>query len=338
MQAKDSPARPSHGLLRVVLVLLALPLLLVSLATWLWDKEPVLLDPAAPSRTEQTAMKRPVTPGAATTVSLIRSVQALVEKHAGHPAKGHRHPSDASMDSTPGWERGSLMASRDLLHVLRSEFGRPQAPLIEDKDLADADVLLSGHSSRWSLRNPESQYRKVAYHLQGYLDRLTDDDPDNAHFYASASHLADYLQVASTRLDALAQRLTSGVTQPRPGEFSPPHWPVMAFAQTLHKGGPPPWRRNDDTFFEARGYTSALLLQMKAFQHDFASVLKDPGAQANLQLAIQELEAVQQSPAHPLALNGAPSIRFPDHALAMAGYVSRVSSAVSELRDQLRGG
>lgn len=333
MPATESSARPSHALLRVVLVLLAVLLLLTCIAIWWWDREPDLLDPAAPPRTELTAMRRPVTPGAATTISVIRSVQALVNRHEAH-AKGHKHPSVLAMEASPAWQRGSLIATRDLLHALRSAFARPEAPLLEDKDLANADGLLAGRGGRWPLRNAQSQYRKVGDHLQAYLDRLTDDDPDNAFFSTSADHLADYLDVASDRLDALEQRLASGVVPPRPGEFSPPHWPVVVSAMALRRGNAP-WRRGDDTFYEARGYTTALLMQMKAFQHDFAPVLKDPAAQADLQEAIHELEAVQ-APGSPLALNGGPSPQFANHSLALADYVSRINAAVTDLRDQLR--
>jgi hypothetical protein len=332
MQAKESPARPNHGLLRVVLVLLALPLLLVSMAIWWWDKEPALLDPAVPPRIEQTAMKRPMTQGAATTVSLIRSIQSLEEKHAGRRTKGHRQP---PAEETAGWQRGSLMATRDLLHFLRGRLGRPNAPMVEDKDLADADLLLASRSHS-PLRNAESQYRKVAEHLQNYLDRLTDDDPANAHFHASAANLADYLDVASDRLDVLSQHLATGVATPRPGEFAPGRWPQLPMIPLPRKGNLLPWRHVDDAFYEASGYTETLLGQMKAFQRDFGPVLQNPDAQAELRQAIAALEALQQAPGNPLALQGAPSVRFPNHELALADGMSRVNLAVSGLRDQLR--
>jgi len=335
MQATDPTARPNHAVLRVALVALALPLLIACIALWWWDREPNLVNPSTPPRTEQVAMKRPMTPGAATTISVIRAVQGLAGRRA-HAPRGHHHPQGADMQNTPGWERGSLTASRDLLHALREDFARPKAPLMEDKDLAAADLLL-GHPGRLPLRSPESQYRKAADHLLEYLDRLTDDDPDNAHFYLDATALADYLELVSDRLDTLQERLAAGMIPPHPGEFAPPRWPIVASALALRHGGLP-WRRADETLYETRGYTATLLAQMKAFEHDFGPTLKSDQAKADLREAIQQLEAMQSGPANPLALDGAPMVRLPEHALALADAVERIDDAVFDLCQELRKG
>jgi len=334
MQATDPTARPNHAVLRVALVALALPLLIACIALWWWDREPNLVNPSTPPRTEQVAMKRPMTPGAATTISVIRAVQGLAGRHA-HPLRGHHHPQGADMQDTPGWERGSLMASRDLLHALREDFARPQAPLMEDKDLAAADALLASRPGHLPLRSAESQYRKVADHLLDYLDRLTDDDPDNAHFYLSAAALADYLEVVSDRLDTLQERLAAGMIPPHPGEFTPPRWPIVASALAMRRGGLP-WRRADETLYEARGYTTTLLAQMKAFQHDFGPSLKSDQAKVDLHEAIHELEALQSGPGNPLALDGAPMVSLPEHAVALADAVERIDDAVFDLCEELR--
>lgn len=336
MQATDPTATPNHAVLRVALVALALPLLIACVALWWWDRAPTIVNPAVPPRTEQVAMRRPVTPGAATTISVIRAVQGLAN-HGRHLPHGHHHPVGPAMEGTPGWERGALVASRDLLHALRTDFARPRAPLVEDQDLAAADVLLSEHAGRLPLRGADSQYRRTADHLLGYLERLTDDDPDNAHFYVSASALADYLEVVTDRLDALQDRLAAGMVPPHQGELTPPRWPVVASALALRRGGLP-WRRTDETLYEARGYTATLLAQMKAFQHDFGPVLKSDQAKADLRQAIQELEAMQSGPANPLALDGAPFVRLPEHALALADAVSRIDDAVLDLCEELRKG
>lgn len=334
MQATDPTARPNHAVLRVALIALALPLLVACIALWWWDREPNLVNPATPPRTEQVAMRRPVTPGAATTISVIRAVQSIAGRHAS-PLHGHRHPQGEGMEDTPGWERGSLMASRDLLHALREDFARPKAPLVEDKDLAAADALLSGHVARLPLRSAEGQYRRAADHLLGYLERLTDDDPDNAHFYVDPAGLADYLQVVSDRLDTLQDRLAAGMIPPHQREVSPPRWPIAAAAMGMRHGGLP-WRRTDESLYEARGYTATLLAQMKAFQHDFGPVLKSDQARNDLREAIHQLEALQAGPAAPLALDGAPLVRLPEQALALADAVSRIDEAVIDLCEELR--
>lgn len=334
MQATDPTARPNHAVLRVALVALALPLLIACVGLWWWDREPTLVNPTVLPRTEQVAMRRPVTPGAAVTISVIRAVQGLAGRHGGHALRGHHHPTGPAMESTPGWERGSLMASRDLLHALRTDFAKPRAPMVEDRDLAAADALLAGHVARLPLRSADSQYHKAADHLLGYLERLTDDDPSNAHFDVDPASLADYLQVVSDRLDALQDRLAAGMMPPHQREFSPPRWPIVASALALRRGGLP-WRHTDETLYEARGYTTTLLAQMKAFQHDFGPVLKSDQAKNDLRDAITELEAMQAGPANPLALDGAPFVRLPEQALALADAVSRIDDAVLDLCDEL---
>ncbi|WNL45861.1 DUF2333 family protein [Dyella sp. BiH032] len=337
MQAKDPTAVPSHAVLRVALVALALPLLAACIVLWWWDREPTIVNPAVPPRTEQVAMRRPVTPGAATTISVIRALQGLAGSREGHNLHGHHHPTGPAMEGTPGWERGSLTASRDLLHALRTDFTRPHAPLVEDKDLAAADVLLSGHPGGLSLHSAESQYRKATDHLLDYLDRLTDDDPDNAHFYVDPASLADYLQLVSDRLDTLQDHLAAGMVPPHQREVAPPRWPIVTSAIAMRRGGLP-WRHADETLYEARGYTATLLAQMKAFQHDFGPVLKSDQAKGDLSEAIHELEALQAGSAAPLALDGAPMLRLPAQALALADAVSRIDDAVIDLCEELRKG
>jgi hypothetical protein len=341
MPTPDTTNPPRRGLLRGIAAAVALVLLLVLALMWWWDAEPPLFDPPAVTRTQLQELKRPTSVGATTTATLIASVRTLLDKRGGY-LSNDKLPPGAWMDNVPNWEFGSLTASRDLVRALRNDFSRSQAQSTEDKDLAEADPLLNSPNDRWLLPSSESQYRKAIGHLDGYLSRLGDDEGASAHFYARADNLADYLQLASSRLGSLSQRLSASVGQMRIGD---PGADQPASASTAAMAAPArsqlvktPWTKIDDNFYEARGYTWALLEQLKAMQHDFGPILRSKHADVSLQQVIRELEEAQRPLHSPMVLNGSPFGFFANHSLVMANYVSRANAAIIDLRELLKRG
>lgn len=344
MQNQDSTGiRGGRPLIRAVLVVLVALALLIGAIMWWWDKEPPLFDPAAATQTKLQQLKRPMSVGATTTATLIASVDTLLDKRGGY-LSNDKLPPGVLMDNIPNWEFGSLTASRDLLRALRNDFSRSQTQSTEDKDLAEADPLLSSPNDRWLLPSSESQYRKAIGHLDGYLTRLGDAPDSSAHFYARADNLADYLQLVSSRLGSLSQRLSASVGQIRIGDVASPDEPASA-ASAGGKGVPAggrlvktPWTKIDDNFYEARGYTWTLLEQLKAFQQDFGPILRSKRADVSLEQVIRELEEAQRPLNSPMVLNGSPFGFFANHSLVMANYVSRANAALIDLRELLRRG
>ncbi|MEP6898352.1 MAG: DUF2333 family protein [Rhodanobacter sp.] len=341
MQNQDNTTG-RHGLPlgRAILILVAALMLLVGGMMWWWDKEPPLFDPGAVTRATMQELKHPVSIGATTTVTLIESVRTLLDKRGGY-LSNDKLPPGVLMDNVPNWEFGSLTASRDLVRALRNDFSRSQTQSTEDKDLAEADPLLSSQNDRWLLPSSESQYRKAIGHLDGYLGRLGDADDSNAHFYARADNLADYLQLVSSRLGSLSQRLSASVGQIRIGDVSAADEPAGASTARTPDGGrmvKTPWNKIDDNFYEARGYTWTLLEQLKAFQQDFGPILRSKHADVSLEQVIRELEEAQRPLHSPMVLNGSPFGFFANHSLVMANYVSRANAALIDLRELLRRG
>ena len=337
MQAPMTSPVSRRGLVRggaaavVLLVLLNLALM------WWWDTEPGLFDPVQSTRQEMQHLDHRVSTGATTTVTLIRSVDTLLDKRGGY-LSNDRLPPGVFMDNLPNWEFGSLTASRDLVRFLRNDFSRSQTQSTEDKDLADADPLLNSPNDRWLLPSSESQYGKAVKHLDAYLKRLGDGEDAQAHFYARADNLADYLQLASSRLGSLSQRLSASVGQIRVGDEE---GPVDAGSAANVSGGRmvrTPWLKIDDNFYEARGYTWTLLEQLKAIQVDFAPILQSKHADVSLQQVIRELEDAQRPLHSPIILNGSPFGFFANHSLVMANYVSRANAAIIDLRELLKRG
>jgi hypothetical protein len=341
MPTPDTTNPPRRGLLRGIGAAIALVLLLMLALMWWWDTEPPLFDPPAVTRTQLQDLKRPASVGATTTATLIASVRTLLDKRGGY-LSNDKLPPGAWMDNVPNWEFGSLTASRDLVRALRNDFSRSQAQSTEDKDLAEADPLLNSPNDRWLLPSSESQYRKAIGHLDGYLSRLGDDEGAAAHFYARADNLADYLQLASSRLGSLSQRLSASVGQMRIGDAGADQ---PASAGTSAMVAPArgqlvktPWTKIDDNFYEARGYTWTLLEQLKAMQHDFGPILRSKHADVSLQQVIRELEEAQRPLNSPMVLNGSPFGFFANHSLVMANYVSRANAAIIDLRELLKRG
>ena len=340
MQTPDTSNSPRRGVRRAILAVFALLVLGVAALMWWWDTEPALFDPAAVTQAQMQQLKRPVSTGATTTATLIASVRTLLDKRGGY-LSNDKLPPGVLMDNMPNWEFGSLTASRDLVRALRNDFSRSQTQSTEDKDLAEADPLLNSPNDRWLLPSSESQYRKAIKHLDGYLARLGDADDSNAHFYARADNLADYLQVASARLGSLSQRLSASVGQIRIGEAAGAEQPAAAGSAAAPGGGrlvKTPWTKIDDNFYEARGYTWTLLEQLRAFRQDFGPILRSKHADVSLDQVIRELEEAQRPLRSPMVLNGSPFGFFANHSLVMANYVSRANAALIDLRELLRRG
>jgi hypothetical protein len=340
MPTQDTSSPSRHRIRRAILALCALVVLLVAALMWWWDTEPPLFDPVAVTRAQMQELKRPVSVGATTTATLITSMRTLLDKRGGY-LSNDKLPPGAFMDNVPNWEFGSLTASRDLVRALRNDFSRSQTQSTEDKDLAEADPLLSSPNDRWLLPSSESQYGKAIGHLDGYLERLSDSDEGNAHFYARADNLADYLQVVSARLGSLSQRLSASVGQIRIGDVTAADEPASVSTVRMPGGGrlvKTPWTKIDDNFYEARGYTWTLLEQLKAFQRDFGPILRSKHADVSLEQVIRELEEAQRPLHSPMVLNGSPFGFFANHSLVMANYVSRANAAIIDLRELLKRG
>ena len=335
--ATPAPARRRRNPLGLAIALpLAFLILLVLVLMWWWDKEPAPFDPVAVTTTHMKDIGRPMSTGAVTTYTLIRSVDTLMDKRGGY-LSNDRLPPGVFMDNVPNWEFGSLTASRDLARALRNDFSRSQTQSTEDKDLGEADPLLNSPNDRWLLPSSESQYGKAVDDLGNYLSRLSDAADSNAHFYARADNLADYLQTVSARLGSLSQRLSASV-----GQLKVDAAPDAAVGANA---GPAkaiyvktPWSKIDDNFYEARGYTWTLLEQLRAIRHDFAPILRSKNADASLQQVIRELEESQKSLGSPVVLNGSPFGFFANHSLVMANYISRANAAIIDLRRLLERG
>ncbi|MER2529413.1 MAG: DUF2333 family protein [Candidatus Competibacter denitrificans] len=305
---------------------------------FIWSRSPGGFDVRATALEMAQNDQKKLVPGYVTTATAIRVAETLLDKPGGYLSNDITPPG-VYLDNIPEWEFGVLTELRDLARALRNDFSRSQTQSIEDKDLQIADPKFSYDSNSWILPSTESEYRDGIAALHRYLNRLADDKAQDGQFFARADNLSTYLQVVEKRLGSLAQRLASSVGQTRfntnlagdPNARQSTPTPDQTQVKTA-------WLQIDNVFFEARGYTWALIHALRAVEIDFGDVLANKNAVVSLKQIIRELENTQAFIWSPMILNGTGFALVANHSLIMASYISRANAAIIDLRNLLLQG
>ena len=313
-------------------------LVLVLVLGFIWSRSPGDFDVREIALEAANNDQSKLVPGYVTTATAIHTAETLLHKPGGYLSNDVTPPG-IYLDNIPNWEYGVLTELRDLVRAMRNDFSRSQTQSVEDRDLQIADPQFNYDSASWILPSSESEYRKGIDALNRYLTRLADEKAQDGQFFTRADNLSSYLQVVEKRLGSLAQRLAAGVGQTRfnldlAGDPNA-HQSTPTPDQTQFKT---PWLKIDDVFFEARGYTWALLHTLKALEVDFSKVLQDKNAVVSLKQIIRELENTQAFIWSPIILNGTGFGMMANHSLIMASYISRANAAIIDLRNLLLQG
>lgn len=306
--------------------------IILSLLAFYWSREPkIFWVNASPA-------DQPPIAGYATSDTAFRMIETLLDKPGGF-LYNDIMPPGVVLDNQPNWEIGVLTQTRDVVNTLHNEYGRSQSQSLEDPDLKAAKDQTYFKPERWILPSAESQYRKAAQKLRSYRDRISDNNNQDAQFFARADNLREWLIIVEKRLGDMSQALTQSVGRrtlntdlagdPSAVSSSP------ASEDTVRKT---PWYKIDDVFYEARGTAWALVHYLRAVEFDFEAVLKDKNATVSLRQIIRELEASLEPLHSPIILNGSGYGMFANHSLVMASYMSRANSAVINLRELLDKG
>ncbi len=304
-----------------------------------WSGEPAQFSVEQETQSQlPEAQKGEYITGVATTATLIKVTEILLEKRGGYLSNDILPPG-VWLDNIPNWEYGVLVQIRDLSRVLQESYSRSQSQSIEDVALKQAQAQFSFDNRSWILPATEDEYRRGISQLEDYLERLIDDKNHSTQFYARADNLRYWLGSVEARLGSLSQKLSASVGQRRintdlagdaaatQATESPMEWKVKT-----------DWSKIDDVFYEARGATWALIHFLKAVEIDFADVLEKKNAKASLRQIVRELEGTQQALYSPLILNGSGFGMLANHSLVMANYISRANAALIDLRELLSNG
>lgn len=318
---------------RVIVIPALCILVFLVLLGWYWSQEPE----SFAVNTQQT-LESPVVIGVTTTDTLIKVVDAILDKPGGYLANDVMPPS-LWLDNLPNWEFGVLVQVRDLSKAMREAFSRSQSQSTEDSDLALAEPRFNIDHQSWAVPWPEIEYADGREYFESYKSRLMDEDNYNGQFYARADNLRYWLGTVETRLGSLSQRLSASVGQKRintdlSGAVGASQ-STRAPSELMVKTG---WFEIDDVFYQARGSAWALLHFLKAIEIDFADVLARKNAITSVQQIIRELEMTQQPIRSPFIANGDGFGLIANHSLVMASYISRANAAIIDLRELLSKG
>jgi hypothetical protein len=326
------------GLWWTLLLFLITYWIIIGVIGTIWSRTPGEFDP----RTQALALAgndpKKLVPGYVTMATIIHIAECLLDKPGGYLSNDVTPPG-VYLDNIPEWEFGALTELRDSTRALRNDFSRSQTQSIEDRDLQIAEPKFNYDSDSWILPSTESEYRDGIAALYRYLHRLT--AAKDSRFFTRADNLNAYLQVVEKRLGSLAQRLAASVGQTRlnfdlASGSSSRQLPVFeTLSQIQFKT---PWLQIDNIFFEARGYTWALLHTLKAITIDFYDVLSNKNALVSLKQIIREMENTQAFIWSPIILNGTGFSLVASHSLIMASYISRANAAIIDLRSLLLQG
>lgn len=319
-------------------LMLATYLIIVLVLGMYWSREPAAFSVSANTLARAQALGVEPVIGFSTTATVLRVASILLDKPGGY-LSNDLTPPGLYLDNIPNWEFGVLTAVRDVARSLRNDFSRSQSQSREDPDLVVTQPQFNYDSESWMLPSTESEYRKGQQALERYLARLADPAQVDAQFFARADNLRAFLAEAERRLGSYTQRLSASVGNVRydlslagdPAAEQATPVPIEGYYKT-------PWLELDDVFYEARGYTWALLHILQAIEVDFAKVLSDKNAAVSLRQIVRELEGTQQRLWSPMVLNGSGFAMMANHSLVMSSYVSRAHSAVTDLRDLLGQG
>ena len=284
---------------KLILALVVVYLLVALVLGMFWSSEPETFSVREHTRSVANSMEREPITGFATTVTMIRIGETLLDKPGGY-ISNDVFPPGLWLDNMPNWEYGVLVQLRDLSRAMRKDISRSQSQSAEDQDLVIAEPQFHFDSESWAIPSTEAEYRRL-----GSLSRTLGESVGKA----SVSDAVVNMDAG----DPLAEETTGEDIKT-------------------------PWTKIDDVFYEARGSSWALLHIFRAIEVDFRKVLQDKNAMASVRQVIIELEGAQGEMWSPVILNGSGFGVLANHSLTMAAYLSRANSAISDMRDLLSRG
>ena len=304
-----------------------------------WSAQPESLDVRAVALERVGGDENLLRPGVVAVATLDTVARTLLEKPGGYLRNDVSVPG-IYLDNMPNWEYGVIKEIRDSLRAVRNDFSRSQTQSIENYDLRKAEQFLNYDADSWILPSTEFEFQEGLQALDRYLNALIAGNDQTARFYTRADNLAAYLAVVEKRLGSYAQRLSASVddSELTAALITAADTDTSAQDGTDQQRSVTPWLGIDDVFYEARGYSWALLQLVKALTIEFEPVLRDKNAMVSVHQVIRDLEEATKPMLIPVVLNGHGFGLVSNHSLILASYISRANAAVLDLRILLQQG
>ncbi|QEA40321.1 DUF2333 family protein [Pistricoccus aurantiacus] len=320
--------RPDYGWIWKPIVTLAVIYLLVTLALGIWwSRTPDTFDVKRAAAMQQgfEGVENPTPPisvpkarGAVSVATLIASIDTLLEKPGGY-LRNDVMPPGLWLDNMPSWELGVLRQTRLMTELLAQNADGEAASLEE------AVERLSAGDEEWFYPSTERHLAKAQEALDYYFESMTNKGGDRL---APSDELpASWLNQAAERLDWLSHRLSASVVERealRDLNIDPQELPEHT-----------PWYRIDNVFFETRGATWAMLVQLRALMADYPQLMQQARIQTDVKRLIAELNFTQRRLWSPLILNGSGFGIFANHSLMMANYTLKARDLAQALAQRI---
>ncbi len=322
---------------RLILAGLGIYVLCVLATGVYWSQQPVAFDVKDIALERVGGDETRLIPGAVAVSTISEVTRTILDKPGGYLYNDISKPG-IYLDNMPSWEYGVLKEVRDSLRALRNDFSRSQTQSIENYDLRKADQFLNYDVNSWILPSTESEFQEGIRALDRYFDALIAGDNPSAQFFTRADNLGAYMAVVEKRLGSYAQRLSASVgdSELTAALVTDSEAPAPAGGADVRFNTP--WLEIDDVFYEARGYSWALLHLFRALAIEFEPILRDKNAVVSMQQVIRDLEEATKRMWSPMVLNGHGYGFVSNHSLVLASYMSRANAAVIDLRILLQQG
>lgn len=308
------------------------------LVGWYWSMSPDTFNVKDKVKAQATRSSQVEVPGYTLTTAMILVTETMLNKPGGYLANDVMPPG-VLLDNMPSWEFGVLEMTRDLALAMRKDFSRSQSQSVENPHIAKAVPQFNMDHNEWIFPAAESSYQKGVDLLYTYRAELVDPSRGESQFYTRADNLREWLKLVEKRLGSYSQRLSASVGSSRINtDLAGQRKARQSTPNMDEKHIKTSWWKLDNTFYEAKGATWALLHYLRAVETEFADVLEDKNALVSLRQIIRELEATQQTVWSPMILNGDGFGMLANHSLVMANYISRANAALIELTELMNQG
>ncbi|MEP1582072.1 MAG: DUF2333 family protein, partial [Marinobacter sp.] len=144
---------------KFILAVVVVYLLVAIVLGMIWSSEPDVFSVREHTRTVADEMQREPVAGFATTVTMIRVAETLLDKPGGY-VSNDIFPPGLWLDNMPNWEYGVLVQLRDLSRAMRKDISRSQSQSAEDPDLTIAEPQFHFDSGSWAIPSTEAEYRR----------------------------------------------------------------------------------------------------------------------------------------------------------------------------------
>ncbi|MDR0882669.1 MAG: DUF2333 family protein [Candidatus Adiutrix sp.] len=236
------------------------------------------------------------------------------------------------LDNPQNFQLGALEMLRYTARVMRDNLPRQRNSDGLDPDCDVAFTLLSNDPFKWYLPSAESRFKEAMAKYRSYRARLV---AGQAVFSPRLDNLRELLEQYISLLGAINTRLANAPNSQRlkAGQSPPPPAKETAGGPDQSADAYVPWRKLDDNFYYAQGAAYVLRQMLMAVKYDFAKLLADRNAAAQLDNIIAVLDQSQFEPLW--VANGGVGSILANHSMELHSLLENARQRLRNLNEML---